>query len=193
MNQATSVYICEQNYTYTTQWVLYLFDSTSNSWNIVEILNNPTVYTTRVALRGNSLIYGIYKLVHLVTFNVSIYSGANINNIFNSTSETYINVIPTGIAVFGLANGNDRIIIGTQQSIDLNPVLYSFDMDYLVTTNVLKFKFYCQIIDWTLDYSNMTINDYFLMYNRTDLYKIKSQNDVEPDSCFVNNGICLYF
>lgn len=93
----------------------------------------------------------------------------------------YIEVVSSGIQVFGLQNGVDYIVIGSQQEIALNPAEFSFDMDGYISPKLLNFKFYCQLVDFNS--SNSVFNNTDL-----DLKTLKNKNLVNSSSCFNSTG-----
>jgi hypothetical protein len=83
--------------------------------------------------------------------------------------STFIEIIPAGIVVFNFDEGLSQVSIGTQQSIDLLPSQYSYDIDGTQDISELNFKFYCQVIDGGVakNYPSMFVGVY------DDLLKFK--------------------
>jgi hypothetical protein len=61
--------------------------------------------------------------------------------------DTYICIVPSGIVVFAFEDGISQLAIGTGQSIELLPLVYSYDIDGDKDISELDFKIYCQVID----------------------------------------------
>lgn len=76
--------------------------------------------------------------------------------LYTDTAQTYFEVAPTGIAIASLpgtlAGGTFEQTIGTNQTILLDPVTYSYDLDSLANISALSFKFYCKVIDNGVEY-----------------------------------------
>ena len=118
-----------------------MLDKTSLSvLSEIDLSSNPTSTSTELLIKENTLEYGLYsfKLKVIVYFN----SNSNLTN----EDETFIEIIPTGIAIFGLENGVNSIVIGSQQSLNLSPGVYTKDMDEVITPDTLKYQFYCKTV-----------------------------------------------
>lgn len=133
----------------------YLYQINSNDFTVIQTVDlstNPTNLQNQLVIFPNKLDYGLFKTVFEVQ-SADEFS----TNIFVESIETYFRIIPTGLAVFSLANGVSNLEIGYEQSIDLEPDRFSFDFDKLATINLLKFTYYCKIVDslkTNLDYLN---------------------------------------
>lgn len=140
---------CEQYYSISFLWKIYKLNQSnlSQPGSEINITNNPTLIKTELTIIGNTFEYGLYYFLFTVTIQINVGNYTNIQSIFESEAYTYIKIIPSGIIVSGLPNSNNYLIIGKSQSVDINPVLNSFDMDYLIKTTQLKFKFFCFQID----------------------------------------------
>ena len=106
-----------------------------------QLSENSTVFKSELSFKRNTLEYGIYKL----TYDVLLY--ANVNSkmkTFKFSVKIFIRIISSGIVVFGLENGLDSKLIGSQQSILFMPSVYSFDIDSLVMPSQLEYKYYCR-------------------------------------------------
>ena len=87
-----------------------------------------------MAIKENTLDYGFY----LVTLKVDVTYNAN-SYISSNVALSYFQIIPTGLAVFGIENGVSSVLIGSNQEFNLQPSIYSIDLDNLVTPDKLSF------------------------------------------------------
>ena len=139
---STTTINCANSLSNTKKWLIYRVDPISGAiGSQVTLVNNPTIDYAEIVIQPNSLTYGLYKFI----YQVSMYGGNT--GIFVSQIDTFVKIVPTGIAVMSLANGVSEISRGLQQEIVLDPTTFSYDMDYLVSPKLLTFKFYCQILD----------------------------------------------
>lgn len=112
--------------------------------------------------------YGIYEFKFKVNF-------LSDSIIYSKTINTFIQIIPSGLAVYALQNGIQQIVIGYAQSLNLNPSNYSFDFDDLAQIQDLSFKFYCP------------------PSNIVDLAAYKTNYSLNQTSCFKSNGMTTFF
>ena len=135
---STSIYFaCNSSYTNIYAWTLQNLDSGI----MIDLSANPSLQSSTLVIQSNSLAYGLYK------FTIQVDTVTSLYGTFTNTAQTYTQIIPTGLAVFGIANGISSQLIGSTQPFVLNPVAYSFDMDNLVVLSSLQFDFYCQTIN----------------------------------------------
>lgn len=115
--------------------------TTNKPIDTVDLSKNPTSKLSELVIKGNKVDYGLYKfeLFVNVTFNVSVTLTSNV-------VYSYVEVIPSGIAVYSVKNGVSNILIGSNQEFLLQPALYSYDMDDVITADKLGFVLYCQTI-----------------------------------------------
>ncbi|CAF1129991.1 unnamed protein product, partial [Brachionus calyciflorus] len=125
------------------------------------------------------LEYDVYKLVYKVL--VTVLTGGVNDMSQESQLETFIQIAPGGIAVFSLENGLDYLKIGKNQSLELNPLKYAYDMDNLKNTDSLDFKFYCFLANRKdeLDLKKTIEN----ISNFQDIFSAKSSN-LNMSECF---------
>ena len=138
----------------THLWRIYKLDS-SNIRTEVLLPNNPTIYSAQLAVTPNVLSYDLHVFVYEITM------AANLGNqnfwYYKSSAESYFEIVPSGLVVFGLQNGNADVYIGYNQKIELNAIKYSYDMDNLMPMEGLKFEFYCRnYLSLTLATQNVT-------------------------------------
>lgn len=80
--------------------------------------SNPTRTIPEIVFDANTLTYGVYMFTFASTYNyINIRTGAL--EVRSSLLTTYIEVIPSGIAVFGWANGISYMLFGALQSITI--------------------------------------------------------------------------
>jgi hypothetical protein len=169
------------NLTKATQYEWFLIQLNSNLNDSLVIINNPTIYSSTLVLQSNTLDYGIYKFKFTVKITMT-----NDGSVFTNDISTYVQVIPTGLVVYALQNGIQSILIGSNQTLIFNPVLYSFDMDNFVSPQLLEFKFFCQKVNSSAIMENIE-------NSQIDLYQYKMNNSVMEMfsnlTCFDSNGI----
>jgi hypothetical protein len=146
---------------------------------------NPTQYNSELVMQPNTLNYALYKIVYHVEIDKTL-----------KTSFTYIDVLPTGISIYVYPNRIERVEIGNQQSIQLDPITYSIDIDKLVVFSNLVFKFYCKPEDpgSITDFPKANGNYIDLLAFRQDSNLARTMN--HNYSCFDNtselfNNSCL--
>ena len=98
----------------------------------IELEHNPTVFRNELIIKSNTLHYGTYKIVYWVYVKIDVGYLTDIKNEIEYLVETYFKIVPSGIAVFFLQNALDFIKLGNKQTLELNPIKYAYDMDFLV-------------------------------------------------------------
>ena len=142
---STQLYFaCNYSYTLTNVWQLTRLDVPQN----IDLSLNPTWQSSELVIQANTLAYGLYAF----SFNVqiSMLTSGNLNGNQTSSVTTYVQIIPTGLAVFAVQNGRSNLLIGSSQVYVLDPLTYSFDFDSVVSMSSLTFVFYCNTVDLTL-------------------------------------------
>ena len=181
LNTAT-YFSCNSSYVMTYQWTLTFINSSSSIK--IDLSSNPTWQSTSLVIQAYTLAYGLYAFNFQT--NVTITSG---NVFLTNNITTYVQIVPTGLAVFGLQNGVSGILIGTQQSFSLNPALYSLDLDNLIQPSSLQFKFYCFPI---ITGSGIVVNT----TQNIDLMTYKNNSQLQMNwntTCFSSIGKFLEF
>ena len=180
--KTVTYFACNFSYTSMNTWNLKRIDITPQI-NIV-LSSNPTAQSGELVIQANTLDYGLYQF----SFNVDI-TLLNIDGTkFNAVIDTFIKIIPTGLAIFAIQNGISNILIGSGQSYILNPLAYSFDFDNYATITNLKFLFYCNSIDLTSNLINTP--------STIDLLKFKSDSKLAMawnKTCFNSNSINTFY
>ena len=167
------------------EWLIFLVNSSDGSiLSQVNLATNPTTSFAELVIQPNSLNFGLYKFVYKVTMLDGVY-----NNLYASEVATYIRIKPAGIIVSSIANsiggGTLETNLGLSQSLVLNPVSYSYDLDGIVKASSLSFKFYCQVIENGIEkgYAKMGFN------SNIDLYSFKYNNNLPVSMS--NNFTCF--
>jgi hypothetical protein len=147
---------CSLSLTNEKLWTIY----GQNEEQIV-LKNNPTINYAELILQPQTLAYGFYRVIYTLTM---------INTNFTDSSETFIQIIPSGLVLSSLKSsqpiygGTVQITRGQNQSIHFNPYLFTYDIDNVAVITSLSFKYACQIIDsnkaqgYPLNGLNQTIN-----------------------------------
>ena len=104
-------------------------------------------------------------------------------SILSNTASTFIEIIPTGLAIFALQNGVSSVLVGSQQILFLDPESFSIDFDYLVLPNSLNYKFYCTTINLNSTLASNEINIDLLTYQQNSLLEMTSNK-----TCFSSNS-----
>jgi hypothetical protein len=114
-------YPCDANITSESKlWNVYKINSADNTpdKNLDLASSNPTRTISEIVFDSNTLTYGTYMFTFTSTYN---YINIRTNQLELRTGvlTTYIEVIPSGIAVFGWANGISYSLFGAMQSISI--------------------------------------------------------------------------
>jgi hypothetical protein len=95
--------------------------SNSNCFNVIQV--DPTVMTTagELYIPARTLAFGVYQLELTVTMNVS--------SSLRSSKSVYARITPSGINANLVLLGTSMITSGANQDLQLNPGLYSVNLD----------------------------------------------------------------
>ena len=63
-------------------------------------------------------------------------------NTFVNSVDTFIKIVPSGMAIFPFSGGIKEVSIGIGQSIDIDPGRYSFDFDGILVGSELTYKYF---------------------------------------------------
>lgn len=133
--------ICSEEPKNEKRWYAYFINETTGSViRAINMTDNPSIYNAELVIQDNSLSYGTYKFVYEVKMSGSV-------SVFQTSIDTYVKIVPSGMAIIGLENGVIEITRGVGQQIVFNPLLYSFDIDDLTPASTLSFKYYCRPVD----------------------------------------------
>lgn len=91
----------------------------------------------------------MFELKVNVSYNTNSFIASNV-------AQTYIQIIPTGLAVFAFENGVSNLFIGSIQEIRLQPSIYTLDLDSKITPDKLNFSYFCKTVN--LSESNSAVN-----------------------------------
>lgn len=118
--------------------------------------------------------------------------------LYTDTAQSFFEVDPSGLvisSIYGSTSGSYEMAIGTNQSLTLDPVRYSYDIDSLANISALSFQFFCKVIDNGVEYSYPQI-----YYNDDlDLFTLLSNYSSNPSipqffdpnnnhTCFISTG-----
>ena len=168
-----TIFSCNLSYSQTNTWTLSRIDLPQ----VISLTDNPTSTTPELVMPANSLEYGLYQF----TFQVDIQTSSNA---LSNSIYTFIQIIPTGLAVFALQNGISSLLIGSKQAFVLNPAAYSVDLDNLVSPSSLQYKIFCNTINLNSSTQSNQVS--------TDLLTFKSNASLVMASnvtCFSSNSM----
>jgi hypothetical protein len=172
---STATYFeCDLSYTQAYLWTLNKINS--GVTQLIDLSVNPTFDSSEIVIQSNTLDYGLFEFTIQVEIKV-------LTSVLTSKVSTYVEIIPTGLVVYGLENGIQSISIGFSQTLILNPIKYSFDSGNMASISNLTFKFYCSSIS--------NFNYIGLSYSTTgdiDLATNKRNSSLKMTSCFLSNG-----
>jgi hypothetical protein len=186
--QGNTTLDCAVSLSNIKKWSIYQVDS-KTGFNIRQIFQteNPSVYKSELVIQPNTLSYGLFKFVFSVKM---LHSTIDLSN-FKSEIETFVQIVSSGIVVSVFSGGANKIQIGINQSLALDPVKNSYDMDSLIQMNSLSFRYYCKVLN------NQVSKDYPMrnMNEKLDLLTIQNgEYNVSSDlTCYNNKGIVLFF
>lgn len=172
---------CQKSLKNLKNWFVYLVNISDGSViKQVDISKNPTVNNAELVIPPNSLEYGTFKFV----YKVAMTDGVNNLEAFQTEIDHYIKIVESGIIVQAFENGISIIKRGTGQTIVLDPVLYSYDLDATYPMKSLKFKFYCSVVE-----NGIVIKKpYTALNNKIDLLSMKTN-----PSLFNSNISCFEY
>ena len=136
-----------------------LNETTLQPITALNLASNPTSASSVLVIRENTLDYGLYlfSLEVGVTYNTISFVASNV-------AQTFIQIIPTGLAVFAIQNGVSSVLIGSLQAFSLQPSIYTIDMDDIVTPDKLSFTYFCKTVNLSdpnsVFYSQNDLNAY---------------------------------
>ena len=113
---------------------------------------NPTLSYAELVLQPQILSYGLYRIV----FTASTVLFNSTNKLSNSI-DTFIEIIPSGLVISSLRlskpmyGGTIEITRGSNQSIQFDPYLFTYDIDRTAVITSLKFEYTCQIVNQVIN------------------------------------------
>ena len=90
----TSFFACNYSYFLNYSWSLKKVDSFPVIY--IDLTTYPTFISSELVVPSNTLDFGLYEFI----FQISVVS-SNLNNVSNNAS-TFIKILPSGLAIFGL-------------------------------------------------------------------------------------------
>lgn len=186
------------------QWLVYRINELTGQFEKqVTLTNNPTINYAELVLQPNTLDYGIYQIIYKVTM---LNTGPTL---YESQIDTFIKIVPSGLILSSLSQsqpmygGTIEITRGLAQTIAFDPFLFSYDIDAVAVITSLTFKYYCQVIDNTIQSGYVTMPGSNF---KIDLLTFKANNSLNAlmnidQTCFNTSGkgicfkssICLVF
>ena len=172
----------------TKHWSLFRVDpSTGKDQSSLSLNDNPTVDYGELVVQPNVLDFGLYR------FNFKVTMLNTQNALFESEQDTFVSIVPSGIYLSSLAankipdGGRYEMTKGTEQDIQFNPFIYSYDIDSLIDIATLSFKYYCQVIEFGVEtgYPKLFLNQ------KIDLSMYKTRSDLAMSNnltCFDSEG-----
>jgi hypothetical protein len=164
----------------TKKWLIYEINAnTASIKSLIDLADIISAFSAEIFIPGNFLNYGTYRFIYQVLMDGEA-------NSFFETVDTFIHIVPTGIAIFPFSGGIKEITIGMGQSIDLDPGRYSYDFDDLLGGTQLIYRFYCRLIIDGLPESFP--GAYF--NSLADLQQIKDGGNIQIQTkmCFKNSS-----
>ena len=176
---AQTFYPCSLDLTSDVRkWKVYKTTDLSMSQDFAS--GNPSSDCSEISFNGNTLAYETYIFIFTATYTYQdIILGPTSRN---SSISTFVQVIPSGIAVFGFPNGVQQLMFGYTQTIEIDPGSNSIDFDNLADLKSLNYTFYCRRVD-TSDQSSFDPSQY------TNLTSLGSTNNMWQVND--NNMTCL--
>ena len=108
---------CNKSFSLEMQWTI------SNGSNAVMVDPNVVILTTsELFVPSRTLSFGIYQLTLTMTRNVS-------SNLTRVSQSAYVRINPAGITANLVPLGTSMITRGSKEDLQLNPGLYSVDLD----------------------------------------------------------------
>ena len=161
------------------KWLIYEINpNTASLKNLIDLADIVSAVSAEIFIPSNFLNYGIYRFIYQVSMDGDA-------NSFFETVDTFIRIVPTGIAIFPFSGGIKEVSIAMGQSIDLDPGRYSYDLDGLISGTQLTYKFYCRLLIDGLPQSFPMA----FFNNLADLQQIKDSNlSIQTPACFRNSS-----
>jgi hypothetical protein len=170
------------------KWLIFAInEQTGLDIDKIELFNNPTINYAQLVIQPQTLNYGLYRFVYMVTMSYTLNS---------SQVSTYVKIEPSGLIISSLSlrqgtyGGTIEISRGQQQPITFNPYLNSYDIDSILVITTLKFKYSCQLID-----SNVESGFPQLPGTNTTIFlsDIKTNASLQLyDKCFNSTGVLSF-
>jgi hypothetical protein len=152
----TFVHFCRLPFTFTFSWNIFYFnDSLGSASSILNSSQITTLFTSELNIPPYTIDYGVYN----ISFSFSLMAN---NSAYLSEVFTFVKIIPSGIVVNPFYNGVLSFSVGLDQSFYLAPYLYSTDLDFLISPDLLNFTFYCSSSFYNVSLAANTLLDNLL-------------------------------
>ena len=154
------------------KWRVYrLNETTGTQISELTISGNPTVEYSDLVMQPYALAKGLYRFTYQVTLTDQMLSRVYISN----EAETYVQIVSSGVVLNAINGGIAQIRLGLNQSLDLDPLSFSYDLDdsqkilfgNYKSTSAFGIKFYCQLVDDGIEsygYPQYSLNDYIDLF-----------------------------
>ena len=187
---ADTSFSCPLNIVLSQQWLVTSVRSNGSIIGAVNISSIDSSAMSEIVIPALFLPYGYYNFAF--QFNFSYTNELMLTKTFYSTVNTYVQIVPTGIAVSGFPNGMSQSLFGTKQQVAIDPGTNSVDLDYIADPSKLNYTFYCRVINasdtsafsvYPTDVNSTTLvnvtrvkNLYLITYDNLTCFKSKLPN-----------------
>jgi len=135
------------------EWSIFMVNNmTGIDEKQIYLNTNPTLAYAELVLQPQTLSYGLYRIVF--TASQTLF---NSTNKLSNSIDTFIEIIPSGLVISSLKlskplyGGTIEITRGSNQSIQFNPYLFTYDIDGVAVITKLKFEYSCQIVNQAIN------------------------------------------
>ncbi len=161
---------CVYSLAHLKEWSIFMVNNMTGIDETRIYLNtNPTLIYAELVLQPQTLSYGLYRIVFTATQILS-YSTEKLSN----SIDTFIEIVPSGLVVSSLRlskpmyGGTIEITRGSNQSIQFNPYLLTYDIDGVAVITSLKFEYSCQIVNQVTKNATVRVNTLDTCFNGTN-------------------------
>jgi len=151
------------------EWSIFIVNNmTGIDKTQIYLKTNPTLAYAELVLQPQTLSYGLYRIVFTAT---QIFSDST-EKLSNSI-DTFIEIIPSGLVISSLKlsrpmyGGTIEITRGSNQSIQFNPYLFTYDIDGVAVITSLKFEYSCQIVNQVTKNATVRVSTLDKCFNGT--------------------------
>jgi hypothetical protein len=137
---------CANSLANLKEWSIFVVNNmTGKDETQIYLKTNPTLAYAELVLQPQTLSYGLYRIVFTAT------------QILSNSIDTFIEIIPSGLVISSLRlskpmyGGTIEITRGSNQSIQFNPYLFTYDIDGVAVITGLKFEYSCQIVNQAIN------------------------------------------
>jgi hypothetical protein len=184
-------FVCSLSFQVKFNWNVFKWNSNLLLFESINLPNSIDTSLAELIIKSNTLSYGIYRFNSTIDLVIIDPNGIKV---IRKENQVYLRIIDSGIIVYALPDGILELTLGSLQSLDLNPIEYSYDLDYLIDVRQLQFNFYCLVnsnkLIWKTGLSYPRIN-----MSTIDLYQFKILNNSqlmnENTTCFDSPGMSI--